>query len=765
MLKKISHYLKRSYQLGFTGIIKRGSFRMQKKIYKLYWKNKALKHQANHFWEYISKKHGLDKKFEVFWEGLRNRSIKPFDTILLRKITQRERLSLNNTPSNNKKLIIPKLHKITASRHPELVSGSTLVSMNNNRKWILKQVQDDDSVFIANNTIKTTPSQDDNLRSRTYPTSTNNYFQLLGSEKKCFTQILWHQDFKCKQIKKDWQHSFYQDIVPSISVFAKASTDKHPSLPKAYAVAKAMAHRSPGTQGERDKKNITFKTYLPDIKVPWELSRFQHILNLDAQTFYSQVNDWIDKNPYLIGVNWVCPMDVSIRAINFIYGFDKFKNSDLPVDFWKKFVCSLYDHAKYLENNWEIWQHTNNHYLSDLIGYFYLCFFFEDLTYFKKAKHKTYKKILHEFEKQIQPDGTSYEGSTSYHGLVTEIFYHFYLLCTNNNISLPKSFKEKLNKMFLFLDDCFDGNSLVQIGDNDSGRVVEGLSRSYGSIRPTFFKKMSGTHHERFCKYSDFGLTILKNKNWHITYRHPTYSKKQPSGHFHQDALSVTLSINNIPILVDPGSYLYTANPLWRNYFRSIKNHNTFWIQEDDLYNQDLFGLNIAEQKDTARIKEEDGFVEVEDFKMEGDCKLFRKLIFDNNTLIIKDWNSIKSVRTHSTQFHPFQGYTSLRANGQKQFPVRPEQSAKHEVERVRTADQPITHNLTLHPQIKLYQKTNSYWLIKHQEKVIATLKSNLNFKLQHGFYSPEYGKIERTKKLVATTPKMNQSKIIFRKS
>ena len=59
-----------------------------------------------------------------------------------------------------------------------------------------------------------------------------------------------------------------------------------------------------------------------DIKVPWELSRFQHFTILGqayilskeekyAQEFVNQVTDWIEHNPVGFGVNWACPMDVA----------------------------------------------------------------------------------------------------------------------------------------------------------------------------------------------------------------------------------------------------------------------------------------------------------------------------------------------------------------------------------------------------------------------------------------------------------------------
>ena len=75
-----------------------------------------------------------------------------------------------------------------------------------------------------------------------------------------------------------------------------------------------------------------------DIKVPWELSRFQHLsvlikaYELSKDKLYLdevilQITDWILNNKPYKGANWTCTMDVSIRlanwsiALNFIEKF------------------------------------------------------------------------------------------------------------------------------------------------------------------------------------------------------------------------------------------------------------------------------------------------------------------------------------------------------------------------------------------------------------------------------------------------------------
>jgi hypothetical protein len=87
-----------------------------------------------------------------------------------------------------------------------------------------------------------------------------------------------------------------------------------------------------------------------DVKVPWGLSRMQHLPQLTllyssyhdknssikynkySQEFRNQILDFISTNPVGYGVNWACPMDVAIRAINWLVSYDIFSFSGVKYD-------------------------------------------------------------------------------------------------------------------------------------------------------------------------------------------------------------------------------------------------------------------------------------------------------------------------------------------------------------------------------------------------------------------------------------------------
>jgi hypothetical protein len=70
-----------------------------------------------------------------------------------------------------------------------------------------------------------------------------------------------------------------------------------------------------------------------------------------------------------------------------------------------------------------------------------------------------------------------------------------------------------------------------------------------------------------------FGLFIFKNPGFYMSVRCGMKDIQAPSGHFHNDQLSIELNINGKDIIKDPGTYVYTPLPERRNEYRSVKAH------------------------------------------------------------------------------------------------------------------------------------------------------------------------------------------------
>jgi len=278
------------------------------------------------------------------------------------------------------------------------------------------------------------------------------------------------------------------------------------------------------------------------------------------------------------------------------------------------------------------------------VGLVYLGVFFKNVKQGQKWLNFGIKELKKEMKKQVYPDGCDFEASTCYHRLVLELFFFSTLLITRNDkgfngenyreISekvLGKEYTERLYKMFEAVFYLLKPNGrMPQVGDNDNGRLHifakrEVLDMRYlltlGAIffrEPKFKIKEFGFSEDALWVFGEKGYNIwrsLRENNlenirskafsdagWYVMRNNKDYcmvscgpnGQNGNGGHCHNDKLSFELMIDGKDIIVDPGTYVYTPYPEWRNRFRSTAFHNTVLVdnQEQNRFIDDvLFSL------------------------------------------------------------------------------------------------------------------------------------------------------------------------------
>jgi len=367
-----------------------------------------------------------------------------------------------------------------------------------------------------------------------------------------------------------------------------------------------------------------------DVKIPRELSRCHHLLkagmayqntgeNKYASLCLDQIKNWISENPLMHSINWGCTMDVSIRAVNWIWTLGLIygaKNLDDPTI--EQIKVSLYQHGWFIYRNPEKGISNNhNHYLSDLAGQIHLGLLFNNLNEPKKWLNEGKEELFREIRMQILPSGMSYERSTNYNRLVLELILVPILLLKRNGHEIPTDIWYRLEKMFEFVMQSLkpDGTSPI-IGDQDNGRLLPFGVESRNnfkyllSLGALLFNRSDFKHHgdgfniycailggadamERWHKipdsvskleskaFPDSGLYILRKSDNYLLFNatgKSLYAELLSGTHTHSDLLSFELVSNGKTFLVDPGSYVYTANAEQRMLFRSTKMHNTVTV-------------------------------------------------------------------------------------------------------------------------------------------------------------------------------------------
>lgn len=79
----------------------------------------------------------------------------------------------------------------------------------------------------------------------------------------------------------------------------------------------------------------------------------------------------------------------------------------------------------------------------------------------------------------------------------------------------------------------------------------------------------------RVYAYRGMGLYIWKSDRMHLIVRCGEVGQNGNGGHSHNDQLSLTLTLDGKQVIADPGSYLYTPDPVMRNKFRGTAMHFT----------------------------------------------------------------------------------------------------------------------------------------------------------------------------------------------
>lgn len=416
-----------------------------------------------------------------------------------------------------------------------------------------------------------------------------------------------------------------------------------------------------------------------DIRIPWELSRFQHFIILGqaywyakdekyAKEFVSQLEHWLEDNPPEWGINWNCSMELALRSISWTWSYYFFLDSpSFTTEIQLKLIKSLIQHARHIISNLEgnPYGRYSNHYISNGLGLFCLGLFLADFNMGDKWLNRGLDILWREAEKQIYPDGVDYEQSIDYHRQVLEFFLLAISLCEKNNITVPKQVRQKVEKMLDFtLSYIRSDGSVPMIGDADNGwlwslggnghlsclaagAVIFSKPELKANIPklPEAFLWLLGTTgvkaYEALSKpekktleskaYKQAGFYIMRHNDLHLALRCGKYGS-----HGHSDILSLDLFACGQHFIADPGTYNYTGSYKWRNYFRSTFSHNTVRVDEQEFHPLTKETLWFIEGENRFRVNNWKSSAEYDFFDAEHYCYHKLRVTHRRQVLFVK---------------------------------------------------------------------------------------------------------------------------------
>jgi len=367
-----------------------------------------------------------------------------------------------------------------------------------------------------------------------------------------------------------------------------------------------------------------------DFKYFWELPRLQHLITL-AKAYYltqqqgyadeviEQIGSFVEQSPYLLGVNWIMPMEAAIRLISVCW------ITAFLAEYLRKNTqaCALIgqlvqSHVDYVATNYAAYSSANNHLIGEAAGVFTASLCFGGLKRMSSYRQKAYRILCQEIVRQHYEDGVNKEQAVHYQVFAFQFFLLAGLLARADSVNFPDQYWQTLEKSANFIaatadDDC----SIPNIGDSDDGKAVQ-LSETRGSNvrsilatsavlfkRSDFKRKAEAFDETSFWllgnegkrefdaleaqpnfaanKFEYGGYYVLASANKskaRVIFDCGQLGFELLAAHGHADSLSFTLSAYDRPYFIDPGTYTYVADDPYRNYFRSTQAHNTIVVDE-----------------------------------------------------------------------------------------------------------------------------------------------------------------------------------------
>jgi len=352
-----------------------------------------------------------------------------------------------------------------------------------------------------------------------------------------------------------------------------------------------------------------------DHKNIWELNRHQHLVLLSQAFLFSnraiyleeivnQLNTWWEQNPFQRGINWASALEVAFRAFSWLWVYH-FIGQHMERSFQATFLNSLYQHGWHLETNLSFYFSPNTHLLGEAIVLHALGRLFPSFPRALRWKTLGDETVSRELRRQVREDGSHFEQSSYYHVYALDMFL-FHAAISESS----REYRDVLSRMADFLQMLMGPQRLLPfLGDDDGGRWFHpyGARDQFGratlatcaallgrddwtfnteDLHPQaawWLGRTAGSAHKTTQSrlFRESGLAIMENSCSRVIVDAGPFGPGR-AGHSHSDTLTVIVSSENGPILVDSGTYTYVGDPKQRDAFRGSAAHNTIRIDSRD---------------------------------------------------------------------------------------------------------------------------------------------------------------------------------------
>lgn len=359
-----------------------------------------------------------------------------------------------------------------------------------------------------------------------------------------------------------------------------------------------------------------FDKNIGDIKVIWELSRFEWVLAFSQlactgdEKAVGKINDWLTDwckhNPAFLGPNWKCGQEASIRVMHLAMAALILEQSAKPSGSLRRLILIHLERI----NPTTIYAiaQCNNHATSEAAA-LYIGGSLLGNQKGERFSRKGRELLEVQVKRLVSEDGSFSQYSLNYHRVLLD------------TLSMVEVWRKKTGDQEF--SQTFYGRARVSskwlrhminlssgdgpnLGANDGARLLPLTNSNYRDYRPTlqlayslFFNLRALVESGPWDDSLDWlklripegvaddldhlhadqgGFAVLRREKVMAMLRYPKFSFR-PS---HADALHLDLWLDDINVLRDGGTYQYNTEKKWLNYFSGTESHNTIQFEGRD---------------------------------------------------------------------------------------------------------------------------------------------------------------------------------------
>ncbi|MFH2054531.1 MAG: heparinase II/III family protein [bacterium] len=383
-----------------------------------------------------------------------------------------------------------------------------------------------------------------------------------------------------------------------------------------------------------------------DAKVVWEPARFQFVYDLGqayllsgderyAEKFFQLISRWSESHPDYTGIGFCSALEFTFRIHSLVWGIGFFSGSPaLNSHAADSIYRVIWLGAQFISNHLSLWFSPNTHLLGEAYALYLVGTLLPEFTESERWRELGHEILKEELDRQFTLDGMHAELSTAYHAYALEFYIAAYLIAKVHADPLKQKIAARLPALTCVLGALQRPDGIwPHIGDEDGGRLFFLSRKQSGDFRPlleaaTILTAQDAVDRQVCHDLEAFWLTgaQLSGESFscvaapesHYLFNSGLFVSRDdqvnsqvilqcgPFGyldapHSHADMLHFELAVGADNFIVDPGTYVYTADLAARDRFRSPQFHNGPTINGAALMREnDPFGW---EQKPDANCR------------------------------------------------------------------------------------------------------------------------------------------------------------------